>query len=66
MKMPLKLFRPVRTAVNGSFQESEPAQIGVIWGELSLSGRELEINGIDINEDVAVGDIVEVEVSGNF
>lgn len=66
MKIPLRVFRPVRTAVDGSFRESPPQLVATIWGEVSLPGREMEIGGVDINEDVIVGDIVEIEMPGNF
>lgn len=66
MKIPLRVYRPVRTAVDGSFMESPPQLVATIWGEVFLPGRELEIDGVDINDDVAVGDIIEIEMPGNF
>ena len=60
MKTPLMRYRPVRTSdgaggVVNSFDEG-----AVIWGALEVHGNEVSVVGVDVREDVAVTDEIEI------
>jgi len=61
MTQPLAVYRAVRTSDGqGGYTESVPALVTTVWGTIEVYENETTII-IDSEEDVIVGDIIQVE-----